>query len=274
MKMFAAVRDRHLLQLPCFWIISCVASFSIPPNPVSISSPVGSQAILPCTWKSQLDKVPICHVQWQTPDDTVFEQKGEIRWQANEFKGRVEVPEEKLEKGDCSLIVHDVQLGDVGLYESFMVVDSARMKRRVFIQSVLLSVYEYQSKLTLAVGEDLDLNLYTHKAVKLVFQVRNSTDLKVLWLRGEEFNKNRLEEAEGALRLRQLVMGDSGTYKVLDAQGLSVSTVELTVEEVHVTTSTHLYQIQDKQEPVGKSVVNSSSLLIIFLLQISLLLLK
>lgn len=102
---------------------------------------MGSQAILPCKWKSQLDKIPVCHVQWQTPDETVFEQMGAQRWQATEFEGRVEVPEEQLWKGDCSLILRDVQLGDVGLYESFMVVDRARNKRRVFIQSVQLSVH-------------------------------------------------------------------------------------------------------------------------------------
>lgn len=68
----------------------------------------------------------------------MFEQNGEQRWQASEFEGRLRVPEEKLWEGDCSLILRDVQVGDVGLYESFMVVDRTR---RVFIQSVQLSVY-------------------------------------------------------------------------------------------------------------------------------------
>lgn len=71
----------------------------------------------------------------------MFEQNGEQRWQASEFEGRLEVPGEKLWEGDCSLILRDVQFGDVGLYESFMVVDRTRRKRRVFIQSVHLSVY-------------------------------------------------------------------------------------------------------------------------------------
>ncbi|CAB1351103.1 unnamed protein product [Coregonus sp. 'balchen'] len=208
------------------------------------------QAILPCKWKSQLENIPVCHVQWQTPDETVFEQKGEQRWQASEFEGRVEVPEEKLWEGDCSLILRDVQFGDVGLYESFMVVDRARMKRRVFIQSVQLSVHDHKSKQSLRVGGNLTLKLHTPQAMRVVFQGRNSTELTVLWIRGEEDNRGCLEEAERLVVLKGLRMDDCGTYKVLDSHGLSVSTVELTVE--------------------GKSTYNrSSSLLMLFVLLFS-----
>lgn len=100
--------------------------------------------VLPCSWKQRLGEValPACHVQWTTPADTVFELRGEQKWQAEEYEGRVEVPEEKLGSGDCSLIISDVQIGDTGRYESFMVVDGARStKTRVFIQSVKLSVF-------------------------------------------------------------------------------------------------------------------------------------
>lgn len=76
-----------------------------------------------------------------TPVDTVFELWGDQKWQAEEFEGRVEVPEERLGSGDCSLIISDVQIGDEGRYESFMVVDGVRSKKtRVFIQSVRLFV--------------------------------------------------------------------------------------------------------------------------------------
>ncbi|CAB1320966.1 unnamed protein product [Coregonus sp. 'balchen'] len=267
MKMHGIDRDRHFMHLHCLWIVGCVASSSLPSVPVSISSPVGSQAILPCKWRSQLDDVPVCHIQWQTPDEPVFEQKGEQQWQASEFEGRVEVPKEKLWEGDCSLILRDVQFGDVGLYESFMVVDGERMKRRVFIQSVQLSVYDHKSKLSLGIGEDLVLKLHTPQAMRVVFQGRNSTEWKVLWIRGDKkLNRGHLEEAEGVVVLRGLRMDNSGTFKVLDSHGLSVSTVKLTVEEVAKTLK--LPQIQDK--PVGKSTVyRSSSLLLVFVLLIS-----
>lgn len=110
---------------------------------LSISYMAGDQAILPCSWKSHLGEaaLPVCHVQWVTPSDTVFEQRGDDKWQAPEFEGRVRVPEEKLGSGNCSLIISDVQLGDTGRYDSFMVVDGKRSARtRVFIQGVRLLV--------------------------------------------------------------------------------------------------------------------------------------
>uniref|UniRef100_A0A674BNQ9 Ig-like domain-containing protein n=1 Tax=Salmo trutta TaxID=8032 RepID=A0A674BNQ9_SALTR len=251
--MYGIVRERHFIHLHWLWIVGYVASSPLSSIPVPISCHVGSQAILPCKWKSQLDKIPVCHVQWQTPDETVFEQMGAQRWQATEFEGRVEVPEEKLWEGDCSLILRDVQLGDVGLYESFMVVDRARNKRRVFIQSVQLSVDDYTSKESLRVGETLDLNLHTPQAMKVVFQGRNSTELTVLWMRGEEVNRGRLEAKGLVVRLKGLRIDDGGTYNVLDSHGLSISRVQLTVEAYQVGETQTFHQILVKQAPIGKT---------------------
>lgn len=100
--------------------------------------------VLPCTWKSHLGEVSpsTCHIQWKSPVDMVFEQKGVQKWQADDFEGRLEVPQDRLGSGDCSLIISDVQIQDAGQYDSFMVVDGARStKSRVFIQSVQLSVF-------------------------------------------------------------------------------------------------------------------------------------
>nr|XP_046218158.1 uncharacterized protein LOC124043520 isoform X1 [Oncorhynchus gorbuscha] len=271
MKMYGIDRDRHFIHLHCLWIVGYVASSPLHSIPVSVSCNVGSQAILPCKWKSQLDKIPVCHVQWQTPDETVFEQMGAQRWQATEFEGRVEVPEEKLWGGDCSLILHDVQFGDVGLYESFMVVDRARNKRRVFIQSVQLSVHDHTSEESLRVGETLDLKLHTPQAKKVVFRGRNSTEMTVLWMRGEEeVNSGRLKEVEGFVVLKGLKIDDCGTYTVLDTHGLPVSTVHLTVEAYQVDETQKFHEIQGKQAPIGKSTYNrSSSLLVLFVLLFS-----
>lgn len=119
------------------------SSLSSTPHFLYITSKVGNQVVLPCSWKPRLGDMTlsVCHVQWTNPIDTVFEQQGELTWQAEGFEGRVEVPEEKLGSGDCSLIIRDVQIGDTGSYDSFMLVDRARSKKsRVFIQSVRLSV--------------------------------------------------------------------------------------------------------------------------------------
>lgn len=85
----------------------------------------------------------IYHMQWLNQVDTVLEQWGPDRYEAPEFEQRLEVQEvEKREAGDCSLIINDVQIGDAGQYESFMVVDrAASEKTRVFIQSVRLLVF-------------------------------------------------------------------------------------------------------------------------------------
>ncbi len=120
------------------------SSLSSSTNLLTITSTVGNKAVLPCSWKSRLGEAGLstCHIQWTTPAETVFELRGEQMWQAEEYKGRMEVPEEKLGSGDCSLIINDAQIGDTGRYESFMVVDGARSKKtRVFIQSVKLSVF-------------------------------------------------------------------------------------------------------------------------------------
>lgn len=104
---------------------------------------MGNQVVLPCSWKSHLRAAPLTyHVQWINPVDTVFELRGHKKYQAKEFTERVEVPEERLVIGDCSLIINDVQIGDAGHYESFMVVDGAPSeKTRVFIRSVRLLVF-------------------------------------------------------------------------------------------------------------------------------------
>ncbi|XP_041811016.1 galectin 17 isoform X1 [Chelmon rostratus] len=142
----------------------------------SVISTVGNQAVLPCNWKSRLgeEAPPTCHIQWTTPADTVFELRGEHKWQAEEFEGRVEVPEESLGSGDCSLIISDVQIGDAGRYESFMVVDGVKStKTRVFIQSVKLSVFDHKSLQSRGPGEDLVLDLYTQHSLRVVFQSRS-----------------------------------------------------------------------------------------------------
>lgn len=79
-------------------------------------------------------------------------------------------------------------------------------------------------------GETLDLKLHTPQAMKVVFQGWNSTELTVLWMRGEEVNRGRLEAKGLVVRLKGLRIDDGGTYNVLDSHGLSISRVQLTVE--------------------------------------------
>ncbi|XP_026205608.1 uncharacterized protein lgals17 isoform X1 [Anabas testudineus] len=261
------VRGWFFIHLQCFLFGSLVdsSSLSSAPHFLSITTHVGNQAVLPCSWKSRLGEAAqsACHVQWTNPIDMVLEQQGDLKWQAAEYKGRVEVPEEKLGSGDCSLIISDVQIGDSGSYDSFMVVDGVRSKKtRVFIQSVRLSVFDHKSHQSRKQGEDLVLELHTHQSVRVIFQGRNSSEWSDLWMRGDN-NTQRLEKQllTEQLTIKKLRKSDAGLYKVLDQQGLAVSTVQLSVEE-H-STSLKVHQAVNSEIPTGDAAkISCSSLLL------------
>ncbi|XP_033981019.1 uncharacterized protein lgals17 isoform X2 [Trematomus bernacchii] len=239
-------------------------SLSSATSPLSVTFKVGNQAVLPCSWKQRLGEVApsTCYIQWSSPADTVFELQGDKKWQAEEFQGRMEVPEEKLKSGDCSLVISDVQIGDTGRYESFMVVDGVRSaKTKVFIQSVKLSVSDYKSILSRGPGEDLVLDLYTQHSVKVVFQGRNSSEWSVVWMRGEE-DSERMEQdvANEQLTIKNLKSSDEGMYKVMDEQGLGVSTVLLSVNG---SKAVKLAQTMDNQVPTDGAVRGSCSALLL-----------
>lgn len=214
----------------------------------SIQSRVGHRTVLPCDWRPRLQVAqPSCHVQWLHQVDTVLEQWGRSKYQAPEYQQRLEVgEEEKLEAGDCSLIINDVQMGDAGHYESFMVVDRAPSeKTRVFIHSVRLLVFDHKSQEVRAPGENLELQLYTRHSVRVIFQSsRNSSQWTNLWVRaGEEEEKEQQQQYQHRvvkdplkeqLTIRRLTEEDEGTYKVLDLQGLAISTTQLSIKEKSV----------------------------------------
>lgn len=254
-----------------FLFLSCLFGGFVDSSitPQSIISKVGNQAILPCSWKSRLagSAAPsTCHIQWATPQDTVFELRGEQRWQAEEFRGRAEVPEDRLGSGDCSLVISDVQIVDTGRYESFMVVDTGRSKKtRVFIQSVRLSVLDHKSQESRAPGEDLVLDFYTRHSMRVVFQGRNSSEWSDLWVRGNK-NSERLfkHPQQEQLTVTSLTSSDDGTFKVLDEYGLAVSTVQLSIRDNWM--SPKLPQAREHREPTDEAAHSSSSALLLLLL--------
>ncbi|CAK6981573.1 galectin 17 [Scomber scombrus] len=250
------------VSLHCFLVGSVVdsASLSSAAHFLSVSSTVGQQVVLPCSWKSRLNDAapPACHIQWRTLVNKVFEQRGGQRWQAGQFEGRVEVPEEKLGSGDCSLIINDVQIKDTGRYESYMLVDGERdEKTRVFIQSVKLSVFDHKSLQSRAPGEDLVLDLHTNHSMRVLFQDRNSSDWSVLWMREDE-NSQRLQKhpVNNQLTIKSLTRSDEGIYKVLDEHGLAVSTVQLSVDE---NSKSQRFQTEHKQLLADGASSSSSS---------------
>ncbi len=107
---------------------------------VHTSSKVGLPAVLPCSVASHLESDHKPHIQWQTTSDSVFERMGPEQFQGEAYRGRLDVPEELLVRGNCSLVLEDVRFSDAGIYECYLLVGESSIKNRIFIQSVQLAV--------------------------------------------------------------------------------------------------------------------------------------
>ncbi|KAI4901080.1 hypothetical protein NFI96_015061, partial [Prochilodus magdalenae] len=129
---------------------------------IFMSARVGSSAVLPCDWRNVSSSHP--HVEWRTISETVFERQGEDLYQGEGYEDRVDVPEDKLLKGNCSLVLKNIRPGDAGVYESFLLVSRKKRSlrsKRVLIQSVELSVDEtpeesFGEKLAAPIAEHAD----------------------------------------------------------------------------------------------------------------------
>ncbi len=65
---------------------------------------------------------------------------GPEQFQGEAYRGRLDVPEELLVRGNCSLVLEDVRFSDAGIYECYLLVGESSIKNRIFIQSVQLAV--------------------------------------------------------------------------------------------------------------------------------------
>ncbi|MCJ8735556.1 hypothetical protein PDJAM_G00248350 [Pangasius djambal] len=104
---------------------------------IQISAQVGSTVLLPCEWRNLSIQTP--HVEWYIDSETVFERKGEESFQGGGYEGRVDVPEDELLKGNCSLVLKNFNATDAAVYRSSMLV--THTKKPVLVQKVKLSVY-------------------------------------------------------------------------------------------------------------------------------------
>ncbi|XP_046714774.1 uncharacterized protein LOC124392122 isoform X2 [Silurus meridionalis] len=103
-----------------------------------VSAQVGSTAVLPCDWKHLSIQTP--HVEWRIGDEIVFERLGKESFQGEGYEGRVDVPEEELLKGNCSLVLKNVSVTDETLYSSYILMTDT--KKPVLVQNIKLSVRE------------------------------------------------------------------------------------------------------------------------------------
>ncbi|XP_072561865.1 uncharacterized protein [Paramormyrops kingsleyae] len=221
----------HILFLDFY---AMIASWSVP---MSVLVQVGDIATLPCNWTTQRGmtrslSVNNPHLQWQTPEETVFEQKGSITFQGIGYEGRVEMLQDMLFEGDCSLKLREARFTDAGLYESFLITEHKRRMMRSFIKSVQLTVTDHKSSQTRLVGQDFSLSLYTSQASTVIFQASQDKEEATKWERGNaQGSEWRMEAGDRKLILPRLKRSDAGMYKVLDADGLAISTTLLIVQE-------------------------------------------
>ncbi|XP_046715605.1 butyrophilin subfamily 1 member A1-like isoform X1 [Silurus meridionalis] len=99
------------------------------------SAQVGSTVVLPCEWKNLTIQTP--YVEWYIDHEIVFERKGKESFQGEGYEGRVDVPEEELLKGNCSLVLKNFNATDAAVYRSVMIVSH---KNKKLVQKVKLLV--------------------------------------------------------------------------------------------------------------------------------------
>lgn len=93
-----------------------------------MSGHVGSTAVLPCKLQSVDTETP--YIRWRIDTETVFERLGKETYQDEGYEGRVDVPEEELRKGNCSLVLKHLKLTDTADYMSYEVVRGTRGSNR------------------------------------------------------------------------------------------------------------------------------------------------
>ncbi|XP_060743251.1 uncharacterized protein LOC132857253 [Tachysurus vachellii] len=113
-----------------------INSVKLSVDALQISAPVGSKAVLPCNWSHLSIKTP--HVQWFIDTETVFERKGKDSYPGEGYEGRVDVPEDELLKGNCSLVMKNISVSDTRIYSSSMLITYTQ--ESVLVQKVKLSV--------------------------------------------------------------------------------------------------------------------------------------
>ncbi|KAF4081722.1 hypothetical protein AMELA_G00164500 [Ameiurus melas] len=139
-KMFTR-SSRHYRGITTSFYSICIVLGTVCVNPLSavpeftVSGHVGSTAVLPCELESEDTGIP--HIKWEIRSETVFERHGEETYQDVRYKGRVDVPEEELRKGNCSLVLRNLIRADAAVYWSYQIV--SRTKRSVPTETVEIS---------------------------------------------------------------------------------------------------------------------------------------
>ncbi|XP_066538053.1 versican core protein-like isoform X1 [Hoplias malabaricus] len=133
-----ASQNMKFIPWPITTVFIIIVAYSQSSQPqINFKGRTGSSAILSCNFSTELlSEYP--HVEWRRYYGIVFEKSDEGLYQAEEYKDRIDVPEDKLLNGDCSLVINNIKPEDAGVYEAFLVVkqESPPQSKRVFLQRV------------------------------------------------------------------------------------------------------------------------------------------
>ncbi|KAF5890390.1 antigen like protein, partial [Clarias magur] len=124
------------LYICIMWISVCVDALSAVFQ-FSVSGPVGSTAVLPCELTSV--DTDTLYIRWNTESEIVFERLGEKTFQGEGYEGRVDVSEEELRKGKCSLVLRNLRLTDAGVYASYETARTAGQSLPISQKELLIS---------------------------------------------------------------------------------------------------------------------------------------
>ncbi|KAI5619923.1 hypothetical protein C0J50_20517 [Silurus asotus] len=129
-----------LLSISIFWLSVCVDPISADP-PITVEAHVGSTALLPCHLEN-FTQTP--HIQWRADNKIVFERNIDRTHDGKGYEGRVDVPEDELRKGNCSLVLKDVRITDHTSYKSFVLehVEATKTNKTQEINRVQLNVFQ------------------------------------------------------------------------------------------------------------------------------------
>ncbi|XP_053346920.1 CD276 antigen homolog isoform X2 [Clarias gariepinus] len=122
------------------WFTVCVGLCADPD--VTVSKPVGSTAVLPCTLSPLPSETPF--IIWHNKNGFVFEREGEESYQGEGYEGRVDVPVEELRKGNCSLVLRDLRLNDAGVYTSYQIEGHTKRSASAMTKSNLINSVELE----------------------------------------------------------------------------------------------------------------------------------
>lgn len=117
-------------------LIFCSTDSPSVDSQISVSAGEGHTAVLPCELNVTAQAL---HVSWRVDDEVVFERCGEETRQGSGYEGRVDVPEEELLKGNCSLVLKKVRNTDEGIYTCSLITGHKKrsaMTNKELIQSV------------------------------------------------------------------------------------------------------------------------------------------